>query len=287
MTKRKRSYDALLKEFKPELPRVARALAKAQKNRRDRLNQYFGGIRLHGAEELLKYLEAAEESCLGHKRLRKIAPLIGRVRCDFETALEATLSGFHAVAFDAMRDVMEIELLLTDFGLEPKRIDEWLEGNDRTWLRRFSPGVLRRRYAELADLDDVKDVPGYRDYKAHSAFLHVTPMKNPFGNRGLATGDEIFGGDACFWDFFEHAKRIVFLIHLVRKRLAPRVRRGPHPTSGLPIVREAWRSTQKVNQIFFLLLKASREKSEQEIFDLFDEAAQEITAGPAPNSAAV
>ena len=254
MKRHKQRYEYLVKKLAPTHPRVARLLSTAHKNRLERLELYFSGARLRGLEELLSYLETAEQSCLQHKRLKKISLLIARVRADFETALEATLSGFHSVVFDAMRDVMEAELLLTDFGIEPKHIDEWLNADERTRQKRFSPAVLRKRHGILAGLSP-QDVPGYRDYKSHSVFLHVTPRQNPLGDKGLVTGQEPFGADSCFWDIFEHARTIVFLIHAVRKRLAPRAKRGPHPSTGLPKVRDAWRSTQEVNELFLLLLE--------------------------------
>jgi hypothetical protein len=41
--------------------------------------------------------------------LAPLAWLIGRVRADFVTAVEATQSGYVGVATDTMRDLMEIE----------------------------------------------------------------------------------------------------------------------------------------------------------------------------------
>ncbi len=58
--------------------------------------------------------------------LSRLAFLVTRSAADFETATEATLSGYLSVAVDAMRDVMEIENLLLDFAVSPAHIDEWL-----------------------------------------------------------------------------------------------------------------------------------------------------------------
>ena len=84
----------------------------------------LGGVRLKGYEELIGHLEDLERVFEKSRRLRSISFLVGRARGDFHTALEAALSGFHAVAFDAMRDVMEIEFLFREFYYEPNHIEE-------------------------------------------------------------------------------------------------------------------------------------------------------------------
>jgi hypothetical protein len=76
-------------------------------------------MRLKGLEQLYTYLDAAIESYSLIPKLAVLAFLVRRVRADFETALEATLSGYQGVASDAMRDVMEIEGLLLDFAAHP------------------------------------------------------------------------------------------------------------------------------------------------------------------------
>ncbi len=59
--------------------------------------------------------------------------------------LEMLLSGLLASAIDAMRDVMEIELLLLDFTATPANGERWsTAGNDERW-NRFRPGAIRRR----------------------------------------------------------------------------------------------------------------------------------------------
>jgi hypothetical protein len=250
---KKKSYEKQIADLEHSRPHVAQSLIAAHSNRQRRLARLSAsGLRLTGLEELLSYLSSVEEAFNEHKRLSKIAFLVARTRLDFETAIEATMSGIHSVVFDAMRDVMEIELLLIDFGLEPKHVDEWLNADARTLQRQFSPGALRSRYARALKVAP-QDVEGYADYKGHSMFLHVTPRNNPFGNKGITTMDDAFLVDSCFWDIFEHARRIIRIVHLVRRRLAPQQRTGPNPMRSLKDVRQAWRATQEMKDFFFFL----------------------------------
>ena len=59
-----------------------------------------------------------------------MAFLVERAEADFQTAIEATLSGYQGVAADAMRDVMEIECLLLDFAVNGGGADEWLNADE-------------------------------------------------------------------------------------------------------------------------------------------------------------
>lgn len=106
------SVEESLTLLKETRPRVARALMTAQERRTQRLASYLGGARLQGLEQHHEYLDAAEKAYSDSPKLVKLAFLVRRVRADYETALEATLSGYQGVAADAMRDVMEIEALL-------------------------------------------------------------------------------------------------------------------------------------------------------------------------------
>src|SRR5437870_4399310 len=103
-----RSYRVLLRQLSERCPTVSSALRAAEDNRARRLASYLQGVRLAGLEELLTHLAAMERQFAAHTDLRPIASLTARARADFVTALDALLSGFHAVAIDAMRDVMEI-----------------------------------------------------------------------------------------------------------------------------------------------------------------------------------
>ena len=103
------SYQKSLAVLEESKPRIAQALRKANDRRTERLAGLIDGMRLRGLEQLNVYLDAAIESYASLPAIADLAFLLNRVRADFQTALEATLSGYQGVATDAMRDVMEIE----------------------------------------------------------------------------------------------------------------------------------------------------------------------------------
>ena len=138
-----RRLSTLLRELARTYPKSAAHLSKAQSNREVRLLWYLEGPRvkgyLRGYEELIEHLEELEQVFEKSRRLRNISFLIGRARDDFHTSLEAALSGYHSVAGDAMRDVMEIELLLREFYYEPKHIEDWVSFKHKDRMRKFRP----------------------------------------------------------------------------------------------------------------------------------------------------
>ena len=139
------SYESVLSQLAGERPRLAAALERAEKQRSRRTASLLTGARLKGVEELLQYLDELAEAFRASPQLSRLAFLVARTLADFETAVEATLSGYLAVAADAMRDVMEIENLLLDFAVNPDHIDEWLASDDRTRMRKFMPVKVRER----------------------------------------------------------------------------------------------------------------------------------------------
>src|SRR4051812_16871258 len=108
-------YRALLSEVIATKPKTAAILKHAHDMRESKLREYMNGVRFAGFEELISHLELVESFLRNHSRLKKLAFLIQRSRGEFGVALEALLSGLHAVAHDAMRAVMEVEFLLRDF----------------------------------------------------------------------------------------------------------------------------------------------------------------------------
>jgi hypothetical protein len=181
------------------------------------LRAYLPGQRLAGLEQLLAYLQAVRDAYLADDHLAKLAFLITRAIADFETALEATLSGYQGVAADAMRDVMEIEYLLLDFAAHPEHADEWLTCDRPTRLRKFSPATIRDRLiaAGLPPFSDEGWEP--LDYRAHSESLHVTPYNPVIGARGIeARADESLLSDAGFMEIFEHAWRLLQAVEPLR-----------------------------------------------------------------------
>src|SRR5262249_9179018 len=112
-----KSYERTLGRLVDSRPRLARSLDSAEQLRASRSDLMADGIRFKGLEELLIKLDHIEEAWRADPHLNRLAFLVRRAIADFETAIEAGLSGYPAVAADSMRDIMEIELLLLDFSV--------------------------------------------------------------------------------------------------------------------------------------------------------------------------
>ena len=248
-----RSYEDTLRELSKTHPTVSAALSKANDNRTAALNGYLSGVRFRGLEELLLHLAGVEKSLAAHSSGGRIAFLLSRASADFNTALEALLSGYVGVAHDAMRDVMEIEFLLRDFAAQPSHIDEWLRASPKQRHDKFRPAILRQRNATRIGKHP-EDLAEATDYKAHSMRLHVTPQKTPFSDKGLVASDAPFGVDMCFWEVFEHARRLVLaLFHFLSlQEFADALNPEPESLSSFKV---AWERTQEMQQIFLALLQ--------------------------------
>ena len=249
-------FSTLLRELAKTHPKTAGHLSTAQSNREERLSRYLGGSRLKGYEELIAHLEELEPVFEKSRRLRRISFLIGRARGDFQTALEAALSGFHSVAHDAMRDVMEIELLLREFYCEPHHIEQWVSCSPKERNDRFRPALLRQRHARRM-AKQPQDLGEASDYRAHSMFLHVSPYRNPFGGPGLDDPTMPFADDSCFWEIFEHGRRLLFVAHRLRRKVARHAKSPWGPERGLKKFRDAWQRTQEMQVIWRALLEAA------------------------------
>lgn len=234
------SYGTVLKDLQSQCPRLAQRLFDADKTRTERTALMREGVRFAGLDELLLKLDEMQSAWASDPQLANIAFLITRATAAFETAVEAGLSGFPAVAADAMRDVMEIELLLLDFYLEPSQIDAWLNLPPARRRREFSPArvrgrVMRSGLAAVASTTDINS-----DYSMHSEMLHVNPRPSPlpFMRRGYLADNDILSRDASFIEIFEHARRVGNAALLLAARLSPEsvaeaVSRDPLPKFAL------------------------------------------------------
>ncbi len=253
-----RLLSTVLRELAETHPRTATHLSTAQSNREERLFRLLTGARLKGYEELITHLEKLEPVFTMNRRLRGISFLIGRARGDFHTALEAALSGFHSVAHDAMRDVMEIEFLLREFYYEPQHIEQWVLCTPKERNERFRPALLRQRHANRIGKQS-QDLAEASDYRGHSMFLHVSPYRNPFGGPGLGDSTMLFADDSCFWEIFEHGHRMLFAAHRLRRKIARHVKSPWGLERGLKQFRDAWERTQEMQAIWQALLEAARQ----------------------------
>lgn len=157
---------------------------------------------------------------------------------------------------------MEIEFLLRDFYYQLVNIFDWLTCSAKERNDRFRPAILRQRHAQRIGRQP-QDLGEALDYRAHSELLHVSPYESPFGVRGLGRAEIVFG-DACFCEIFEHARRLLFECHRLRRKLARHVRSPAGPLRGLKKVRDAWERTRQLQAIWLALLQTARGRNEND-----------------------
>ena len=242
------TYDDLLDSLATKLPNTADFLRRAHECRQAKLGEYLGGARLLGIESLVNHLRLVHSRFSSDPQLRKIAFLIERSSAEFLVAVEASLSGFHTVAHDAMRSVMEIEFLVRDFYLDPLRIDDWITADEKSIRRTYSPAELRERWAASLGVEK-KDLCEATDYRGHSMFLHVGPRQHPFGLSGFSNDPSGFTVDSCFWEIFEHGQRLLRSIHGLAKKVAPTMFEG-HDWTPIQPFSDAWERTREMHQIW-------------------------------------
>ncbi|WP_148273325.1 hypothetical protein [Stigmatella aurantiaca] len=257
-------YPDQLSALKETHPLCATVLSKAQENRTRRLASLAGGARLRGFEELLGRLASYEATYRGDTRLAKAALLIARTTAYFAVGLEASLSGIHSVVHDSMRGVMEIEFLLRDFAASPSHVEEWLTWSEKMRRDKFDPRVLRQRHADRLG-KKAQDLSEAVDYKAHSQMLHVTPRLHPLGSFGIAddaSGSDLLGDAACFWEMYEHARRVLWAAYHFAKALGPDVTLAS-PEEFIDF-RDGWERTNQMQSIFLALIQGAQKDSESE-----------------------
>lgn len=255
----KGAYDRHLAEISVDYPAIADLLRAPHRARTERLARIRAGRRLAGFDELLGYSSQLETAYVAREPLRPISFLITRCRSDLAIALESVLSAAPSVVVDAMRDLMEVELLLREFRYEPEQIEIWLSVEEKTRCNNFSPGTLRARHAQRVKKDS-RDLPEAACYKLHSQLLHVTPRVSPTGPRGVGVEQHPFALDLCFGEIFEHARRVLFeAFDLLTAVVADNVG-VPCPKTGLPSASEAWISTQVVFGVSLAVLAGADAK---------------------------
>ncbi len=246
-------YEQLLDELAALRPRTAAALGAGHQRRQALLTKLLQGARLAGIEELLLHLDRLHGIWSADPGLNRLAFLIDRLTSDFETALEATLSGYFSVAADAMRDVMEIEYLLLDFLADKQQVDKWLSADDKTLRREFAPAAVRKRLHK-AGVRPFETSDQANDYAAHSAALHATPASrnHPLAGKGRLAEDSYPLDDAGFWEIFQHTRRIIIALMASGQVLAHEPARIPK--DALTAAGDAWRRTQEIQDSYLSVL---------------------------------
>ncbi|MEV5753742.1 hypothetical protein AB0L00_38480 [Actinoallomurus sp. NPDC052308] len=254
-------YDETLQQLADERPRLAAILQTAENRRARQAAALRRGKRLHGVDELLTRLDGLAETFRSDPNLAKLTFLIRRCIADFESAAETTLSGYIALAHDAMRDVMEIEYLIRDFVHHPDNIDAWLTADDRTLRREFSAVRVRERLHAAQD-PSFKTSAESMDYRGHSQSLHVRPRSIFLPQNGYLDPKHDpggFGSDSGYWEIFEHARRLLDALCSLTGKLAPGSAADRLANEGTPAVKEAWQRTQQTQTVFMALIEAASE----------------------------
>lgn len=257
MTSPDLSYASVLTQLGGDHPRLAATLLQSERQRARHTASLLTGARFKGLDELLRRLDELGRAFEADSELSRLSFLLGRSTADFETAVEATLAGYLAVASDAMRDVMEIENLLLDFAVAPGHIDDWLTADQKTLRNKFAPAAVRKRLHTAGEAPYAATAESL-DYQAHSEALHVGPHQHPVAAKGFSA-DRGWDGDAGFWEIFEHARRLQLAIRRVTGTLAPNSAADLLAAQDLGDVQDAWRRTQEMQTIYLSILKASVE----------------------------
>jgi hypothetical protein len=249
-------YDELLEQVLQTAPHVAAALTRAHRNRTRELDRYlnadalrthFAGTYVAGLDEIFSVLDAIIDAYQRSVVLKDIRFLIMRIRADFESAIDAALSGFNGVVLDTMRDVMEVEYLLEDFLRDAQHIREWFNADRATLLGKFSPAALRRRQAAAADIAPEK-LPDAFEYRLHSEGLHVLPsfMLNDLAGKGFTAAPFPRAVEFAFAEMFEHGRRVILAAYDLGARVEGTRWAAPDVRIGMPEAAKAWERTKVV-----------------------------------------
>lgn len=192
-------------------------------------------------DETLAYLAEAQKAFARSRRLSPIELLVSRAVGAFETGVLSVSTENYRCALNAMRDVMEIEYLLSDFLHTPQNLQDWFGCDDRARWKRFQPVKLRERKANRLEtsLERLSDT---RDYKSHSEILHILPRHLPLIGYGICDEKHEAGFHIALSDIVEHAWRFVLTVHSTRRRMAPHHRTGRSPKWRLQKLRNLRRA---------------------------------------------
>lgn len=174
---------------------------------------------LQGFNEIVNHAREVEACFSADAELSSLTFLVKRFRANVEVAVEAMLGGRHGVLAGAMRDVMELELLLRDFSLDTARIVKWLTCDEATRVGYFGPGQVRRRLATALYPGQDVELPDAVEYKLHSKGTHATPNSPPDFDNVLSTDSE--PGELLFYSYeiIEHARRFFAAVYRLMRAL--------------------------------------------------------------------
>lgn len=245
------------------LPRLGRSIELAESRREQAASTWKpDGQRLRGLEELLTHLDKVASSLEGGRAEQALSRLVLRTTSDFETALEAGLSGYLAVASDAMRDVMEATDLILMFSTDTQLVEAWLDTPRDVHWKKFSPSAVRKHLLKHR-VKYVHDSQATRDYKGHSEVLHVNPWPLLVGEKGIAKPG-VLVNDMHFWEIFMHARDLVFALDALRDA-EQYVWSGVERAENLREVAAAYDRTSEMQSIFIAAVEVGKPASWDEL----------------------
>lgn len=201
---------------------------------------------LQGFNEIVNHATELEDHFSADAQLSGLTFLVKRFRANVEIAVEAMLGGRHGVLAGAMRDVMELELLLRDFSLDTARIMKWLICDEATRVGYFGPGQVRRRLAKALYPGQDVELPDAVEYAFHSQGTHATPNSPPDFDNLLSTESE--SGKLLFYSYeiIEHARRFFAAVYRLMRTLNQQD--WPLLDREMPGALEAWELSMKAIQ---------------------------------------
>jgi len=167
-------YHATLEESAKSYPLVTEALMRSDRHRPRRWQQFIDPVDLQAIELLMGFLTSTSNLLEEDDGTSDLAFIPTRIADDIRMSVEGLLSGYLQISSDAMRDIIETELLIRDFTLDLQQIDRWRNASERVLRERFQARHMRRRQADALGVP-ISDVPGATDYSAHSKLLHIGP----------------------------------------------------------------------------------------------------------------
>lgn len=154
--------------------RTAPIVAALSANDRERARRFAtlkrNGLVLHGFSSIMFYFD--EFSQTTH------APPFGRLleilAADTFRGFEAILVDDSKVLSDACRSIMEVTVLLTEWGFDPARMTQWWESDEARRAQMFSFGNVLNRVHKHLGIDDQHVLDMKAHYRVHSMWLHPT-----------------------------------------------------------------------------------------------------------------
>jgi hypothetical protein len=142
-----------------------------------------------------------------------IQELVFRAHRSLEASLLLSITCYELTAVSILRDIMEIELLLHLFMIEPKEIELWWQTKEKR-LKKYSPAELRKKVArDDMDLKKRLDI----DYKGHSEIMaHATPisltLQRGVRTKTLANADDMSSIWMCLPEIAYHGGNIARIV---------------------------------------------------------------------------